>query len=100
MYKDNQLKFLHYISGQPYLWEMIESCTFLSDPYQITIKHYDSNDISGMGSAKSIVCARIIGSGKESHLINGIQALFVKLTQDEIKHLEKPHVPRFTQGRK
>jgi hypothetical protein len=77
---------------------MIESCTFLLDPYQIRIKHHDSKDISGMGSAKSIVCARIIGADKVSHLINGIQSFSVKLTQDEIKHLEKPHVSRFTQG--
>lgn len=53
-----------------------------------------------MGSAKSIVCARIIGAGKESHFIDGIQTLSVKLTEDEIKHLGEPYVPRFTQGHK
>ncbi|KAI8579745.1 hypothetical protein K450DRAFT_240131 [Umbelopsis ramanniana AG] len=48
--------------------------------------------------AKSVVSSPIIGAGKESHLIDGIQALSVKLDDDEIKHLEEPYVPRVPQG--
>jgi 1-deoxyxylulose-5-phosphate synthase len=48
--------------------------------------------------AKSVVSSPIIGAGKESHLIDGIQALSVKLDDDEIKQLEEPYVPRVPQG--
>ncbi|KAJ2956293.1 hypothetical protein NQZ79_g7844 [Umbelopsis isabellina] len=49
---------------------------------------------------KDVVSSPIIGAGKESHLIDGIQALSVELTEEEIKHLEEPYVPRVPVGHK
>ncbi|CAM0135667.1 unnamed protein product [Umbelopsis sp. WA50703] len=49
---------------------------------------------------KDVVSSPIIGAGKESHLIDGIQALSVDLTNDEIKYLEEPYVPRKPVGHK
>jgi aryl-alcohol dehydrogenase-like predicted oxidoreductase len=49
---------------------------------------------------KDVVSSPIIGAGKESHLIDGIQALSVDLTEDDIKYLEEPYVPRVPVGHK
>ncbi|KAF9161465.1 hypothetical protein DFQ26_004514 [Actinomortierella ambigua] len=44
--------------------------------------------------SKPYVTAPIVGIGKEEHLKDAVGALSVKLTEDEIKYLEEPYVPR------
>jgi aryl-alcohol dehydrogenase-like predicted oxidoreductase len=47
---------------------------------------------------KAVVSSPIIGAGKESHLIDAIQSLDVKLSEEDIKYLEEPYVPRVPVG--
>jgi aryl-alcohol dehydrogenase-like predicted oxidoreductase len=50
--------------------------------------------------AKDVVNSPIIGAGKESHLVDAIQSLSVKLDEDEIKYLEEPYRPCNPYGHK
>jgi aryl-alcohol dehydrogenase-like predicted oxidoreductase len=50
--------------------------------------------------SKDVVSAPIIGPRSEKHLYDGIQALSIQLTEDDIKLLEEPYVPRVPQGHK
>ncbi|KAF9976508.1 hypothetical protein BGZ73_008448 [Actinomortierella ambigua] len=44
--------------------------------------------------AKPYVTAPIVGINKEEHLKDAVGALSVKLTEEEIKYLEEPYVPK------
>ncbi|KAH8549006.1 NADP-dependent oxidoreductase domain-containing protein [Umbelopsis sp. PMI_123] len=44
--------------------------------------------------SKSYVTSPIVGVSKESHLKDAVAAISLKLTEDEIKFLEEPYVPR------
>ncbi|GAB5586887.1 CSG1/SUR1-like protein [Umbelopsis nana] len=50
--------------------------------------------------SKDAISAPIIGPRSEKHLYDGIQALSIQLTEDDIKLLEEPYVPRVPQGHK
>ncbi|CDH59600.1 aldo keto reductase [Lichtheimia corymbifera JMRC:FSU:9682] len=44
--------------------------------------------------SKPYVTAPIVGISKEAHLYDAIASLKVKLTEEEIKYLEEPYVPK------
>lgn len=44
--------------------------------------------------SKSHVTAPIIGVTKEQHLQDAIDALNIELTEDDIKYLEEPYIPK------
>jgi 1-deoxyxylulose-5-phosphate synthase len=48
--------------------------------------------------AKPVITAPIIGATKPHHLADAVAALAVKLTEDEIKALEAPYMPRPVTG--
>ncbi|GAB5589516.1 hypothetical protein Unana1_04416 [Umbelopsis nana] len=50
--------------------------------------------------SKDVVSSPIIGARTENHLYDGIQALSIQLTEDDIKLLEEPYVPRVPEGHK
>jgi aryl-alcohol dehydrogenase-like predicted oxidoreductase len=44
--------------------------------------------------SKPYVTSPIVGISKESHLSDAVAAISLKLTEDEVKFLEEPYVPR------
>ncbi|KAG0162876.1 hypothetical protein DFQ28_000691 [Apophysomyces sp. BC1034] len=44
--------------------------------------------------SKPAVTSPIVGASKESHLKDAIDALSMKLTEDEVKYLEEPYIPK------
>ncbi|MBA3535358.1 MAG: aldo/keto reductase [Tatlockia sp.] len=48
--------------------------------------------------AKPVVTTPIIGATKPQHLIDAVNALAIKLTEEEIQELEKPYIPHRIAG--
>jgi aryl-alcohol dehydrogenase-like predicted oxidoreductase len=44
--------------------------------------------------SKPFVTSPILGIGKEEHLYDLVNALDVKLTEEDIAYLEQPYIPR------